>query len=106
MRGAFLAIDAGCLVPYARRVFELYWGELRDISQDDVLRAAVEAVEMDVDGFFSGIAEQETKDRLRANTDEVMKRGGFGSPTMFVNGDDMYFGNDRIPLVMNALQRS
>jgi 2-hydroxychromene-2-carboxylate isomerase len=43
------------------------------------------------------------KERLKANTDAVIARGGFGSPTMFVDGDDMYFGNDRLPLVEAAL---
>ena len=42
---------------------------------------------------------------LRANTDELIERGGFGSPTVFVDGDDMYFGNDRLPLVAAALTR-
>jgi 2-hydroxychromene-2-carboxylate isomerase len=46
----------------------------------------------------------EIKDKLRANTDEVIARGGFGSPTMFVNGVDMYFGNDRMELVEAALR--
>jgi len=40
-----------------------------------------------------------------ANTDEVIRRGGFGSPTIFVGGDDMYFGNDRLPLVREAILR-
>jgi 2-hydroxychromene-2-carboxylate isomerase len=40
---------------------------------------------------------------LRANTDELVARGGFGSPTIFVNGTDMYFGNDRLVLVDRAL---
>ena len=35
-----------------------------------------------------------------------MDRGGYGSPTMFVNRTDMYFGNDRIPLIRAALQRA
>ena len=48
---------------------------------------------------------QQIKDRLRANTDEIIARGGFGSPTMFVDGSDMYFGNDRIELVEAALRR-
>ncbi len=44
------------------------------------------------------------KDQLEANTDELMRRGGFGSPTIFI-GDDMYFGNDRLPLLAEALRR-
>jgi 2-hydroxychromene-2-carboxylate isomerase len=34
-----------------------------------------------------------------------MARGGFGSPTIFVNKTDMYFGNDRMPVIRDALQR-
>jgi 2-hydroxychromene-2-carboxylate isomerase len=45
------------------------------------------------------------KDQLKANTDEAMRRGAFGSPTLFV-GDDMYFGNDRLPLVEAAVRRA
>ena len=45
------------------------------------------------------------KDQLKANTDEVMARGGFGSPTIFLDKTDMYFGNDRLPLIREALQR-
>ena len=37
--------------------------------------------------------------------DEVMARGGFGSPTIFVDKTDMYFGNDRMPLIREALER-
>ena len=55
--------------------------------------------------FFAGIAEQAIKDQLKANTDEVMARGGFGSPTIFIDKTDMYFGNDRLPLVREALAR-
>ena len=36
---------------------------------------------------------------------EVIERGGFGSPTIFVGGEDMYFGNDRLPLVREAVLR-
>ena len=34
-----------------------------------------------------------------------MARGGFGSPTIFINKTDMYFGNDRLPLIREVLQR-
>ena len=46
---------------------------------------------------------QNTKDLLRSNTDELIKRGGFGSPTIFIDGDDMYFGNDRMELVRQKI---
>ena len=46
------------------------------------------------------------KAALKANTDELIRRGGFGSPTLFVDGEDMYFGNDRLPLVREAVLRA
>ena len=55
--------------------------------------------------FLARIEDPAIKARLKANTDELIARGGFGSPTMFVNGEDMYFGNDRLPLVEAALAR-
>ena len=103
MRGAFVAEEAGAISPYSRAVFEAYWGRLEDISQDAVLEGIVASVGLDKEAFFEKIARQEYKDRLRANTEELVERGGFGSPTMFVNGGDMYFGNDRLPLVRAAL---
>ena len=53
--------------------------------------------------FLAGIAEPAVKDQLRLNTEEVVARGGFGSPTLFVNKTDMYFGNDRLPLIRAAV---
>jgi len=106
MRGAFVAEEHGSLAAYSRRVFETYWGELRDISQDEVLADIVAQVGLgDPRAFFEKIASAPYKERLRSNTDELIERGGFGSPTMFVDGDDMYFGNDRLVLVADALQR-
>jgi 2-hydroxychromene-2-carboxylate isomerase len=99
MRGAFVAMEEGRLVPYARAAFQRYWTELADISQPQEVRGIAEAAGLDADRLLEKIATPEYKDRLRANTDELMARGGFGSPTMFVDGDDMYFGNDRIALV-------
>lgn len=105
MRGAFVAIEEDSLVPYAREVFTSYWTELRDISQNNVLREIVERVGIDPQSYFEKIASQNYKDKLRKNTAELIQRGGFGSPTMFVDQSDMYFGNDRIPLVIKALSR-
>jgi 2-hydroxychromene-2-carboxylate isomerase len=108
MRGcAFLghALGNEAMVPFARAVFEAYWGEDQDISQDAVLIELCKRAGVAADALMKGIAEPRIKEQLKANTDEVMRRGGFGSPTIFVNGTDMYFGNDRLPLVREALTR-
>jgi 2-hydroxychromene-2-carboxylate isomerase len=105
MRGCFVADEHGRLPAFARAVFEAYWGEGRDISQDGELAAIVAAVGLPQEEFFAKIGSPDYKERLRRNTDELIARGGFGSPTLFVGGDDMYFGNDRLELVREALRR-
>ena len=105
MRGCFYAEEQGLLVPYSREVFATYWGgENPDISNDEVLAGICQRVGLDSEGFFNAINDQQYKDLLRANTDEVIERGAFGSPSIFINGDDMYFGNDRLELVEARLR--
>jgi 2-hydroxychromene-2-carboxylate isomerase len=105
MRGVLAAEEKDKLVPFARALFETYWGELKDIGQPDVLASVCARVGIDPGWLAARIADTDIKDKLKANTDELIARGGFGSPTMFVNGQDMYFGNDRLPLVEAALTR-
>jgi 2-hydroxychromene-2-carboxylate isomerase len=105
MRGCLWLQPQGLMVPFATAVFEAYWGRDEDISQDDVLADVCRRCGIDVEAFQAGIAEPAVKQQLKDNTDELIRRGGFGSPTIFVHGDDMYFGNDRLPLVREALLR-
>ena len=98
MRGALVAEEHGKISPYSRRVFESYWGADRDISQDEVLRDIVREVGLDEKEYFAKIASADYKARLRANTEQLIERGGFGSPSIFVDGV-MFFSNDRLPLV-------
>ncbi len=104
MRGCIWLEPQGKLPAFARAVFEAYWAREEDISQDAVLLAICAQLGIDGDAFLAGIADSAIKQQLKDNTDEVIRRGGFGSPTIFV-GDDMYFGNDRLPLVRLALLR-
>lgn len=92
------------MVTFAQAVFEAYWGDDQDISQDATITAVCERCNIDTTALMQGIAMQPIKDGLKANTEELVRRGGFGSPTMFV-GDDMYFGNDRLTLVRAAALR-
>ncbi|MEZ5657010.1 MAG: 2-hydroxychromene-2-carboxylate isomerase [Burkholderiaceae bacterium] len=87
-------------------IFEAYFGRGLDISQDEVLRSVFESVGEPADEIFAAITTAAVKDALRANTEELIARGGFGSPTMFIDGDDLYFGNDELPLVAAALSRA
>jgi len=106
MRGAHVALAEGRLVPYARGVFEAYFGAGRDISKPDVLLEIAGRAGLDPARFPAAIARADVKQRLRDTTEELVERGGFGSPTFLVDGADLYFGNDRLPLVAAALARA
>jgi 2-hydroxychromene-2-carboxylate isomerase len=92
-------------VPFARAAFRAYWSDDRDFSQDAVLAEVAEAAGVDATAMVAAIGTDAVKAQLRANTDDLIARGGFGSPTIFVGGEDMYFGNDRMPLVRAAVER-
>jgi 2-hydroxychromene-2-carboxylate isomerase len=96
-------LGQGC-VPFARAAFRAYWSDDCDIADDAVIARIAGAAGVDADALFAAIASDTVKAQLRANTDELITRGGFGSPTIFVGGDDMYFGNDRMPLIRAALR--
>lgn len=106
MRCCLAAQEKGKLIPFAREAFKAYWGDLQDVSKPEVIAQVCRAAGLNPEEILARAAAQDIKDKLRANTEELIARGGFGSPTMFVNGDDMYFGNDRLPLVEAALMRA
>jgi 2-hydroxychromene-2-carboxylate isomerase len=80
----------------ARALFDAYWARGQDVADKAVIAAVATACGLDAAAIVAGIDAQETKDRLRADTEEAVARGAFGAPTFFV-GDQMFFGNDRIP---------
>jgi 2-hydroxychromene-2-carboxylate isomerase len=96
--------DAQRMLAFASAVFEAYWSREEDISQDAVLAQLCASVGVDAKALLEGITQPAIKEQLKANTDEVIRRGGFGSPTMFL-GEDMYFGNDRLELLRAAVLR-
>jgi len=104
MRGCLWLEPQGLLVPFATAAFEAYWSREEDISDDAVLAGICTRCGIDPHAFQAGIQLAGIKQQLKANTEELIRRGGFGSPTLFI-GEDMYFGNDRLPLVRQALIR-
>jgi 2-hydroxychromene-2-carboxylate isomerase len=105
MRACIVLGPDGKLVPFARAAFKAYWIDDKDISQPSVLTDICAGVGIDAAQLLAAIEQQPIKDRLRANTQDAIDRGSFGSPTIFAGGDDMYFGNDRMPLIRDAVLR-
>ncbi len=58
---------------------------------------------IDSNWFLERIGEQDIKDKLREETNEAVKKGAFGAPTIYV-GDKMFWGNDRLIFVEEYLK--
>ncbi len=104
MRACVLLEPEDKLADFAAAAFEAYWSRDEDISRDDTIAEISIAAGVDSAFLSAGIERPEIKAALRANTEELVQRGGFGSPTIFVAGTDMYFGNDRLNLAIAAAE--
>ena len=81
--------QACCLFP--GRVRGLLGRRPRHFQRSCPCRRSAPALGSTVALFFAGISQQLIKENLRQNTDELVARGGFGSPTVYLDRDDMYF---------------
>ena len=103
---AALEDDQPALDRFAEAAFHAYFVEQRNLDDATEVAAVADAIGMDGAALVAAASSQPVKDRLRANTERLVARGGYGSPSIFVNGTDMYFGNDQLPLVEQALKRN
>jgi 2-hydroxychromene-2-carboxylate isomerase len=100
-----LSDDMPALTAFTRAAFESYFGAQENLDDPQVLIVIANRVGLDGEAIQAKSQTDAIKALLRANTDELIARGGYGSPTIFVDQDDMYFGNDQLPLVEAALKR-
>jgi len=91
------------LLAFSEAAFEAYFGDARNLDDPAVLEDIANACGLDGAALRTVSGSDAVKARLRANTDEAIARGAFGSPTIFVDGAFMYFGNDQLPLVMQRI---
>lgn len=99
-----LADDEPALRQFTKAAFESYFGRQENLDDPHVLVAVANSVGLDGEAMRAKAQSDEVKALLRANTEEVIERGGYGSPTIFVDRTCMYFGNDQLPLVEFALK--
>ncbi len=83
-------------------VFKGMWVDALNLGDPAVLGPLLAEAGFDPQALLALTAEQEVKDALKANTEAAIKRGMFGAPTMFV-GNEMFFGQDRLDFVREAL---
>jgi 2-hydroxychromene-2-carboxylate isomerase len=87
---------------YDEAVFAAAWAHQRNIGELDVLKAVLAAAGLDAAACSDAIQTDEVKKGLIDLSNRAIERGAFGAPTMFV-GDEMHFGQDRLPWIERAL---
>ncbi|MBS0363106.1 MAG: 2-hydroxychromene-2-carboxylate isomerase [Proteobacteria bacterium] len=102
MRGATALIDDTRFMTYCDHVFDAMWREPKNLGDPAELAPVLRRAGVEAADFQALVERQETKDRLRAATERAVERGVFGAPTFFV-GEEMFFGQDRMDFVEEAL---
>jgi len=102
-RGALVAIEDGRGAEYVTAIFAAIWGQPEDLSQRSVLIDVLRRAGFDAQRLLERASADPVIAQLEAETKAAAEHGVFGAPTMFV-GDQMYFGNDRFDVVVEALR--
>ncbi|MZR63401.1 2-hydroxychromene-2-carboxylate isomerase [Alcanivorax sp. DP30] len=85
-----------------RALFEAMWKAPCKLSEPDVVESVLSAAHLDAGYWLAQAADDTVKARLKENTEQAVRRGVFGAPTLFV-GEEMFFGQDRLDFVEAAL---
>jgi 2-hydroxychromene-2-carboxylate isomerase len=104
MRGAvgLQLRDPGRFDGYVTAMFRAMWVEGRNMGDPAVVAEVLAQAGLDPQSILALTGDPAVKDALKAATEEAVGRGAFGAPTMFVGGQ-MFFGQDRLDFVREAL---
>jgi 2-hydroxychromene-2-carboxylate isomerase len=105
MRGAagYQMREPDRFLKYVDVVYRATWEQSRNLNDPAVVAATLQAAGFDAAAFAAMTGDPEVKAKLIATTEEAVRRGVFGAPSMFV-GDAMFFGQDRLEFVQDALR--
>ncbi len=102
MRGAAGLQGGPRFLAYLDAGFDALWHDPKNLGDPAEMPAVLARAGLGGDEFMALIGSEETKARLKATTERAVARGAFGAPTFFVGGE-MYFGQDRLDWVEEAL---
>jgi 2-hydroxychromene-2-carboxylate isomerase len=105
MRGATALQGQGdeAFQRYMDAIYRAIWVEALNMNDPGVVGEVLTRAGFDPAAVLAMANEQATKDKLKAVTMTAVERGVFGAPTFFI-GEHMYWGQDRIEQVIQALK--
>lgn len=101
MRGAAALVGKDEFAPYVETVMTALWTRRKNMGDLETVAEVLNEAGLDGPAIIAASQEDAAKDLLRDNTDEAVRRGAFGAPTFFVNGE-LFFGQDRLDFVAAA----
>lgn len=103
MRGAIAADRLGCADTYINLMYDAVWVDGKNMGEPEVVAQTLSSGGLDADAIMELSQNPEVKAELISRTETALGLGLFGAPTMFMD-DQMYFGQDRLDFVEEALQ--
>ena len=99
MRG-YLYINSDIRDMYINIMFDAYWKNNLDISNEEIIVNLLEKCNIEKNRFFEGIKGQKIKDELKNKTKEAHDKEIFGAPTFIVN-EKKFWGQDRLEYALD-----
>ena len=86
-------------------LFDAMFGTPQNLNEPNVLAEVLKPSGFSVEDIMSMVQSDVVKQKLITETEQAIQRGIFGAPTFFV-GDEMYWGQDRLHFVEQALNKA
>ena len=99
MRG-YLLINNENKDLYLNIIFDAYWKDNLDISNEEILKSLLKKCKIDPDNFFKVIKDTKIKEELKIVTQEAHSKEVFGAPTFIVN-NKLFWGQDRLEFALD-----
>ena len=103
MRG-YLFIDSKTKNLYLNLIFDAYWKDNLDISNEEILKSILNKCKINPIDFYDGIKNPKIKDKLKSVTQEACDKEIFGTPTFVVN-NKIFWGQDRLEFALDEYNK-
>jgi 2-hydroxychromene-2-carboxylate isomerase len=91
-----------CLPELVAALYAAYWVDGKDLSCEATLSATIHGLGLEAASVLRRAKEQETRQRLREQTERAIALGVFGAPSYLVDGEHLYWGQDRMFFVADT----
>ncbi|MDE5447070.1 2-hydroxychromene-2-carboxylate isomerase [Bradyrhizobium sp. CSA207] len=103
LRAAIAAIKLGVIADFVPKVFDGLYAKSLNLGDTEILRDFLKKSDLPANEIIDLMARQETFEELKARNKAAEEKGLFGVPTFRV-GQEIFFGNDRLPFVEAAVK--